>query len=118
MPVALHYYLNTFVGDFMTLNSSTLKKMEIELPFKLTPEQKSILLLWFGADSKFGWTKLDILLGAHRVKRLYPDHRRNISNSSDGMPDDPIFHSYCDYDRRGNTIIQFHENDDEDSLPF
>ena len=102
----------------MTLSSKTLKKMEMELPFKLTPEQKCIMLLWFGVDSKFGWSTTDFLLGAHRVRRLYPNHRMSSCNTRDEMPVDPIFDSVCDYDRNGNSIIQFYENSNEDNLPF
>jgi len=102
----------------MTLNSKTLKKMEMDFPFKLTPEQKSIMLLWFGVDSKFGWSTPDFLLGAHRVRRLYPNHRMSSYNTLDGLPEDPIFDAVCDYDRHGNSIIQFYENNNEDDVPF
>jgi len=102
----------------MTLNNKTLKKMEMDFPFKLTPEQKSILLLWFGADSKFGWSTPDFILGAHRVRRFYPDHRMSLCNTFKELPEDPLFESVCDYDHNGNCLIQFYENDSEDNLPF
>jgi len=85
--------------------------MEDEFPFKLTPEQKSILLLWFGADSKFGWTKLDFLLGAHRVHTLYPDHRSNAFKSDAGFSYEPDFDISYGYDGYSDPIINIREED-------
>ena len=99
----------------MTLNKAELKKLQKHFPFKLTPEQQNILLLWFRADSKFGWTKLDFILGAHRVRRLYPDHRDNLRNDFDGLPNDPALDFSFDYDFLGNSVIQFYDGED---LPF
>ena len=91
--------------------------MEFDFPFRLSPEQKSILLLWFGSDSKFGWTKLDFLLGVHRVRRLYPDHRHNLYKGDDEFTCGPS--ADFDYDNYGNPIIRFHDGDDyDDSIPF
>ena len=101
----------------MTLNRTILKKMEFDFPFKLTPEQKSILLLWFGTDSRFGWTKVDFLLGALRVRHLYPDHKANLYKGHDGVPCDPALDFFFDFDRLGDTIIRSHQLE-EDELPF
>ena len=105
---------------FLTLNNTFLKKIEFYLPFKLTPEQKSILLLWFGADSKFGWSKLDFLVGVHRVRRLYPDHRGNVYKDHDGLPYDPCADFIFDCDGSGNPVIRFYEDIpcDEEDIPF
>ena len=99
----------------MTLNSTNLNIMEDDFPFDLTPEQKSILLLWFGADSKFGWSKLDFLVGVHRVRRLYPDHRINLYKGLDGLTSDPDVDYALEYDLSGNTVIRAFEVDD---VPF
>jgi len=99
----------------MTLNNAKLKKLEKHFPFTLTPEQKNILLLWFSADSKFGWTKLDFILGAHRVRRLYPDHRANLYNGLEDLPSEPALDFSFDYDGLGNSVIQFYDGED---MPF
>ena len=103
----------------MTLNNTYIKKMEYDFPFKLTPEQKSILLLWFGSDSKFGWSKLDFLVGVHRVRRLYPDHRANLFKDPDGLAYEPSADFIFDCDGCGNPVIRFYEGElcDED-IPF
>ena len=101
----------------MTLNNSCLKKLEEDFPFALTPEQKNILLLWFGSDSKFGWTKLDFLLGVHRVRRLYPDHRANVYKDMDGLITEPAIDFSFGYDIHNNPVIHFYDNDDDD-VPF
>lgn len=99
----------------MTLNNSTLKKIESEVPFTLTPEQKCILLLWFGADSKFGWTKLDFLVGAHRARSLYPDHRSIRFRDKNGLPDDPAVDFSFNYDGYDNPVIRLYDGAD---IPF
>jgi len=99
----------------MILNNTTLKKIEADFPFTLTPEQKSILLLWFGADSKFGWTKLDFLVGAHRARRLYPDHRTNRYRDLHGCPDDPAIDFTFNYDGYDNPVIRLYDGVD---IPF
>lgn len=101
----------------MLLNNSCLKKLEDDFPFTLSPEQKSILLLWFGKDSKFGWSKLDFLIGVQRVRRLYPDHRDNLYKGLDGIPKDHAFECDFDYDNYGNHVIRFYDDDDDDA-PF
>ena len=100
----------------MTLNSKTLKKLESYFPFTLTPEQKSIMLHWFGADSKFGWSKIDFMVGIHRVRRLYPDHRVNLYKGIDGFPSEPTVDFIFDHDGYGNPTIRFYEDDDD--VPF
>jgi len=100
----------------MTLNSSSLKKLEGEFPFSLTPEQRNIMLFWFGTDSKFGWSKLDFIIGAHRVKNLYPDHRQNLYRGFDGLPYDTAIDFAFDYDFNGNPAIHFYQ--DDDGIPF
>ena len=100
----------------MTLNNSTLKKLEKPLPFNLTPEQKNILMLWFGADSKFGWSKLDFLLGIHRVRHLYPNHRDYLSKDLDGLPFDPTTDLVFDHDGHGNPVIRLYDSDVD--MPF
>jgi len=100
----------------MLLNNTSLKKLEDDFTFNLTPEQKSILLLWFGSDSKFGWSKLDFIIGVQRVRRLYPDHRANLFKGPDGIPDDRAFDYDFDYDNRGNPVLRFYDVDDD--APF
>ena len=100
----------------MLLNNTNLKKLEEDFTFALTPEQKSILLLWFGSDSKFGWSKLDFIIGVQRVRRLYPDHRVNLYKGPDGIPDDRAFDYDFDYDNRGNPVLRFYDADG--NLPF
>ena len=90
--------------------------MEYDFPFKLTPEQRSILLLWFGADARFGWTKLDFLLGVHRVRHLYPDHRSNLSKDDDGLPYDPDVDFFFVCDGFGNPAV--HSYNDDVNIPF
>ena len=92
--------------------------MEYEFPFKLTPEQKSILLLWYGADSKFGWTKLDFLVGIQRVRRHYPDHRDSLSKSYDGLEEESFIDFSFDYPGYDNPVIRFNQDYDLDDLPF
>jgi len=87
--------------------------MEADFPFKLTPEQRSILLFWFGVDSKFGWTKLDFLVGVHRVRNLYPDHRSNAFKSDAGFSYEPDL--FYNYDACGNPAIYLY---DEEDVPF
>lgn len=100
----------------MTLNNTSLKKIEADFPYTLTPEQKSILLLWFGSDSKFGWTKLDFLVGAHRVRRLYPDHRSFTFRGLDGLPDDPAVDFAFRGDGHNGPVIRLY--DDDADVPF
>jgi len=100
----------------MVLNAPDLIKMEFDLPFKLTPEQKSILLLWFGSDSKFGWSKLDFMLGVHRVRHLYPDHRANMCIGDDGLPYDPDVDFFFVCDNYGYPAT--HLYDDDADIPF
>jgi len=100
----------------MTLNNSNLKKMEADFPFRLTPEQKSILLLWYGTDSKFGWSKLDFLVGVHRVRNLYPDHRSNVYRGDDGYPYDPAVDFCFDCDGYGNPVVRLYDGDVD--VPF
>jgi len=110
----------------MTLNNATIKKMESEFPFTLTPEQKSILLLWFGSDSKFGWSKLDFLVGIHRVRQLYPDHRSRFRKSFDRLSLEPAADFVFNHDGYGNPVIRLYDNDlavdgnssDDDDIPF
>jgi len=105
----------------MTLNNACLKKLEGDFPFALTPEQRNILLLWFGSDSKFGWSKLDFLLGIHRVRRLYPDHRASVYKDRDGLITEPAVDFSFGYDIRNNPVIHFHDIDnvdDDDDIPF
>ena len=87
--------------------------MEVDFPFRLTPEQKSVLLLWYGSDSKFGWTKLDFLVGIHRVRRLYPDHRSNLHKDTDGFFSEPAVDFIFDLDGYGNPVIRFYQDEDE-----
>ena len=100
---------------FMTLNNTCLRNLECEVPFELTPEQKNILLLWFGSDSKFGWTKLDFMLGIHRVRRLYPDHRAKSYKGPGGLLSERALDFYFDFDRADTPTIYFV---DDDELPF
>ena len=100
----------------MTLSSSNLKKLEDDFPFSLTPEQRNILLLWFGSDSKFGWSKLDFIIGAHRVRHLYPDHRQNLFRAFDELPYDSVFDFAYNYDMGGNPVLHFYK--DEEDMPF
>jgi len=95
----------------MTLNSSFLNKMENDFPFKLSPEQKNILLLWFGSDSKFGWSKLDFLVGIHRVRCLYPNHRAKFLNGSHSLKYDPYVDFVYDCDGYGNPVIRLFDSD-------
>ena len=99
----------------MILNNACLKKLEDDVPFTLTPEQRNILLLWFGSDSKFGWTKLDFLLGVHRVRHLYPDHRANLYKDMDGLLTEPAVDFSFGYDFHNNPVIHFYDNDE---IPF
>jgi hypothetical protein len=101
----------------MILNNSCLKKLEVDFPFTLSPEQKTILLLWFGADSKFGWSKLDFLIGILKVRHLYPNHRDYLYKGLDGIPIDHAFECDFDFDNYGNHVIRFCDGDD-DNLPF
>jgi hypothetical protein len=99
----------------MTLNNTSLKKLEGDFPFSLSPEQRSILLSWFGTDSKFGWTRLDFMLGAHRVCRLYPDHRHKLYKDMDGLLTEPNIDFSFDFDIHRNPVIHFYDDDD---VPF
>ena len=98
----------------MLLNNTSLKKLEDDFTFSLTPEQKSILLFWFGSDSKFGWSKLDFLIGIQRVRRLYPDHRDKLYKGPDGILDFKAFDFEFDYDNNGNPVLRFYDDDDDD----
>ena len=103
----------------MLLNNTSLRKLEGDFSFSLTPEQKSILLLWFGSDSKFGWSKLDFLIGIQRVRRLYPDHRDKLYKAPDGIPDFKAYDFDFDYDNNGNPILRFYDGDDyDDDIAF
>jgi hypothetical protein len=61
----------------MILKKKTLLKLEESLWITLTPEQRAILLLWYGPGSEddYEWEEEDFVHGIRKVQRYYPDHR-------------------------------------------
>ena len=54
----------------MILTKKSLTKLEEEAWISLTPEQRAIMLLWYGYDG--GWDVEDFYYGLDKVLREYP----------------------------------------------
>jgi hypothetical protein len=67
------------------LKRKHLIKLEGSLWITLTPEQRVILLLWYGPGSEddHEWEEEDFVHGIRKVQRYYPDHR--------SKPEPPFF---------------------------
>jgi len=59
----------------MKLTKQLLTQLEQSLCIDLTPEQRMIVLYWYGYEPRHGWDEDDFVLGIHDVLRYYPDHR-------------------------------------------
>ena len=57
----------------MILTKKSLTKLEEEAWISLTPEQRAIMLLWYGNDG--GWDAEDFYYGLDKVLREYPGPR-------------------------------------------
>jgi hypothetical protein len=60
----------------MILTRKILRRLEESLWITLTPEQRVILLLWYGKGSEndYEWTEEDFVHGIRKAQRYYPDH--------------------------------------------
>ena len=69
----------------MILKRKALLKLEESLRIALTPEQRVILLLWYGPGSEgdYEWEEEDFVHGIRKAQRYYPDHR--------SKPEPPFF---------------------------
>ena len=70
----------------MTLTIKSLTRLEEDAWVSLTPEQKAIMLLWYGNDG--GWDEGDFFYGLDKVLREYPGFRPKPQMRSD------LFNSY------------------------
>jgi hypothetical protein len=59
----------------MRLTGKLLTKLEESLHITLTPEQRVIMLHWYGHEPRHGWDEEDFVYGIRTVQRYYPDHR-------------------------------------------
>ena len=59
----------------MKLTAPLLTQIEQSMRVNLTPEQRVIMLYWYGYEPRHGWDKDDFVDGVRRVIVLYPDHR-------------------------------------------
>ncbi len=59
----------------MKLTKELLRRVEESLHINLTPEQRLIVLYWYGQEPRHGWDEEDFALGVREVMRFYPDHR-------------------------------------------
>jgi hypothetical protein len=59
----------------MKLTKALLNRLEESQRIFLTPEQRLILLHWYGHEPRHGWDEDDFVLGIHEVIQFYPDHR-------------------------------------------
>jgi hypothetical protein len=62
----------------MKLTAKLLTQLERSLRLILTPEQRVIMLYWYGQhEPRHGWDEQDFVHGINDVLRYYPDHRDN-----------------------------------------
>ena len=59
----------------MKLTSTILNRLEESMRVFLTPEQRVIMLYWYGYEPRHGWDEEDFVYGIRNVLRYYPDHR-------------------------------------------
>ncbi len=59
----------------MKLTKELLNRLEASIQVALTPEQRLIMLHWYGHEPLHGWDEEDFALGIREVMRYYPDHR-------------------------------------------
>ena len=59
----------------MKLTGNLLTRLELSLRVTLTPEQRVIMLYWYGHEPRHGWDEDDFVLGISEVMKHYPDHR-------------------------------------------
>jgi len=60
----------------MKLTKQLLKQLEQSLCVDLTPEQRMIVLYWYGHEPlRYSWEDDDFVSGIRDVMRFYPDHR-------------------------------------------
>jgi hypothetical protein len=59
----------------MKLTKELLRRLEESQRISLTPEQRLIMLYWYGHEPRHGWDEDDFALGIREVMRYYPDHR-------------------------------------------
>jgi hypothetical protein len=59
----------------MRLTRKLLTELEESLWITLTPEQRVIMLHWYGHEPRHGWDEEDFVYGIRTVQRYYPDHR-------------------------------------------
>ncbi len=70
----------------MKLTNDLLGRLEESLSVFLTPEQRLILLHWYGHEPLHGWDMDDFALGVRDVMRYYPDHRPRRNADMDIPP--------------------------------
>ena len=82
----------------MRLTHKKLSDMEKSLLIFLTPEQRAILLVWFGTECKYGWDEQDFILGFDKVLRYYPDHReKEMALAKQLLPYSQLHLSFDDF---------------------
>ena len=59
----------------MKLTGKLLTRLEQSLRIILTPEQRVIMLYWYGYEPRCGWNEDDFVYGIREVICYYPDHR-------------------------------------------
>jgi hypothetical protein len=70
----------------MKLTSELLLRLEESMAVTLTPEQRLIMLYWYGHEPRHGWDEDDFALGIREVMRYYPDHRPKRNADMDIPP--------------------------------
>ena len=75
----------------MRLTGKLLTELEQSMRITLTPEQRVIMLYWYGYEPRHGWDEYDFVNGIKSVMHHYPDHRtkRRVA-SPDFMKAEPL----------------------------
>ena len=70
----------------MKLTRELLGRLEKDMRIALTPEQRLIMLYWYGHEPRHGWDEDDFTLGIQEVMLYYPDHRPKKNADMDVTP--------------------------------
>jgi hypothetical protein len=74
----------------MKLTGKLLTQLEQSLRITLTPEQRVIMLYWYGYEPRHGWDEEDFVYGIRDVQKYYPDHRPKPNPLPDFLRKDPF----------------------------
>ena len=67
----------------MKLTAKRLTRLEQSMRISLTPEQRLIMLYWYGTEPRHGWDEEDFVYGIDDVLKHYPDHREKRNQLPD-----------------------------------